>query len=208
MCPSSSSVRTRGKVLGYSGIELLVNEFHVSSGENAVSGVTGITNVDAAGDGSINDKGNVVVDLEEHSGFDTVKGRFDVNLKGKFDVGAKEKLWNDVEGSCGVLIKRNIDVNVEGNVSYDFKGFEDVDSGENMDVDGIEDVFIKGNISTAVKQNVNAVTEGKGEFHWTENGVKTEESSYAVANQNLDTRRNVSADVTGYEVDASVKKMF
>ena len=50
LCPSSSSVRTRGKVLGYSGIELLVNECHVSSGENAVSGVTAITNIDAAGD--------------------------------------------------------------------------------------------------------------------------------------------------------------
>ena len=116
LCPSSSSVRKRGKVLGYSGIELLVNECHVSSGENAVSGVTGITNVDAAGDGNINDKENVVVDLEEHSGFDTVKGRFDVNLKRKFDVVAKEKLGNDVEGSCGILIKVNIDVNVEGNV--------------------------------------------------------------------------------------------
>ena len=90
----------------------------------------------------------------------------------------------------------------------DFKGFEDVDSRGNMDVDDREGVFIKGNISIVVKRNVNAVTNGKGEFHWTGNGVKTEESSYAVANQNLDTRRNVSVDVTGYEVDASVKKMF
>ena len=173
--------------MGYSGTDLLVNECHVRSGENAVSGVTGITNVDAAGDGSINDKENVVVDLEEHSGFDTVKGRFDVNLKGKFEVGTKEKLGNDVEGSCGILIKGNIDVNVEGDVSDNFKGFEDVDSRGNMDVDGREGVFSKGNVSTAVKQNVNAVTKGKREFHWTENGVKTEESSYAVANQNLDT---------------------
>ena len=100
---------------------MLVNECHVSSGENAVSGVTGITNVDAVGDGSINDKENVLVDLDEHSGFDTVKGRFDVNLKGKFDVGTKEKLGNDAEGSCGILIKGNIEVNVEGNVSDDFK---------------------------------------------------------------------------------------
>ena len=36
--------------------------------------------------------------------------------------------------------------------------------------------------------------------------MKTEESSYAVAHQNLDTKRNVNADVTGYEVDAGVKK--
>ena len=65
--PSFSSVRTRGKVLG----------------ENAVSGVTGITNVDTAADGNINGKENVVVDLEEHSGVDTVKGRFDVDFKKK-----------------------------------------------------------------------------------------------------------------------------
>ena len=38
--------------------------------------------------------------------------------------------------------------------------------------------------------------------------MKTEESSYAVVNRNLDTERNVSADVTGYEVDAGVKKNF
>ena len=67
-------------------------------------------------------------------------------------------------------------------------------------------MFIQGNVSTAVKGNVHVVTKGKGEFYWTENGVKTEESSYAVANQNLDTKRNVSADVAGYEVDAGVKK--
>ena len=83
-----------------------------------------------------------------------------------------------------------------------------MDSRRNMDADGKEGVFIKGNVSTAVKQNVDAVTKEKGEFHRTENGVKIEESSYVVANQNLHTKRNVSADVTGYEVDAGVKKLF
>ena len=76
--------------------------------------------------------------------------------------GAKEKLGNDVEGSCDIVIKGNIDVNVEGNVSDDFKGFGDVGSRGNMDVDDKKGVFI--NPKSTGLFSLGAALEGGGCF--------------------------------------------